>query len=193
MSSTASPALEKHTLHRYSHEAPFPTCLATQLSPYAAHWPASSYKQGDNQIGSKAHQVFLRNTSLYVSHEHSQVLTKKLMDQDAVVLQCASTGAAAMRLSKHARTAHSLLRIPVSGSQRYYSVRNMEYHLLRRADVLIIDEYTMLQAQDLEFILNTIRLCKGAQTTREALLHIAIVFVGDPKQLRAICRHMQQV
>eukprot|EP00884_Botryococcus_braunii_P021764 jgi/Botrbrau1/8271/Bobra.0001s0022.1 len=47
-------------------------------------------------------------------------------------------------------------------------------------------------AQDLEFILNTIRLCKGAQTIQEALLHIAVIFVGDPKQLRAICKHMRQ-
>eukprot|EP00884_Botryococcus_braunii_P012548 jgi/Botrbrau1/21294/Bobra.0184s0007.1 len=88
-----------------------------------------------DSCGTALPDTFVANPSTSV-----QVLTKALMDQNAVVLQCASTGAAAMRLSPYARTAHSLVRIPVTRSQRYYSTRNKEYHLLRRANAIIIDD-----------------------------------------------------
>jgi ATP-dependent exoDNAse (exonuclease V) alpha subunit len=90
-----------------------------------------------------------------------QVLTQKFRRAGKVVLHCAATGAAAMRMSRWARTAHSLLRIPVRGGQRPYSQRNVEYWLLQQADLIIVDEYSMLLIQHAQFCLAR---CVSART-----------------------------
>jgi hypothetical protein len=69
----------------------------------------------------------------------------------------------------------------------------MEFHLIKNADVIIIDEYSMFLSGALDHILNTVRLCKGGLSLEHTLLNVAIVFVGDPRQLPPVCPHSRQV
>ena len=91
-----------------------------------------------------------------------QRLTHDLRQLGKNVELAATTGVAAMRLSKHAVTAHNLFDLPVSGSNKMSRGRGNELGPLRlgsqsrkrlvEMDVAFVDEYAMLNCKNLNFI-----------------------------------------
>eukprot|EP00884_Botryococcus_braunii_P005364 jgi/Botrbrau1/14829/Bobra.168_3s0011.1 len=122
----------------------------------------------------------------------AQALTKALRTAGKTVLHCASTGAAAARLSSYAQTVHSLLNLPVNRQFTYMSTTSVSFHVLQRCDVLLIDEFSMLNTLQLEFILMQLMHCKGVHTLPKLWECMTVVFVGDRKQLLPVCRHSRK-
>lgn len=117
------------------------------------------------------------------------MLTNSLRARGLHVLHCASTGAAAVRLSKWGRTCHNLFNLPPRGSLQYRESNNVDFHLLGMAHVIFIDEYSMLTHIQFEQILLQCSHCIGCQTVEQLLCKVAIVCVGDDLQLLPICQH----
>ena len=115
-------------------------------------------------------------------------LTDKLREKGLHVDLCASTGAAASRMSPHARTAHSYFAIPAKGFVKPLSPASDTYHRLRHCNVIIIDECSMITFQLLHQCLTTISNVRGIPIT-EVLATMCIISVGDMKQLPCVCVH----
>jgi ATP-dependent DNA helicase PIF1 len=102
-----------------------------------------------------------------------------------------STGAAASRLSNRATTVHTGFGIGKSGSfLRLISPYSDTFANLYYAQVLLVDEFSMLTS----FISNLVlyRLCQVHNTVdvNEILRKVKIIFVGDSLQLPAVCHHV---
>ena len=138
-----------------------------------------------------------------------QRLTHDLRQLGKNVVLAATTGVAAMRLSKHAVTAHSLFDLPVSGSKmgrgRGNELGPLRLGSLARKrlvdmDVAFIDEYAMLNCKNLNFIsyrmqqavpaplLGVGRALTGTEALAEAMKK-HLVLVGDHLQVRIECDH----
>ena len=120
-------------------------------------------------------------------------LTKKLAfhfrDQDKVVLLCGSTGAAAVRLSKYAGTVHSTFTIPIRGPVPHIHAASKIRPVLEKAEVLFIDEMSMLTADVIDNIMTQLRRIHRVPTNEEVLKKVTIIFVGDHAQLPPVCKH----
>jgi hypothetical protein len=75
----------------------------------------------------------------------------------------------------------------------YFHTNDATLHLLRNANVFIIDEFSMLTTNHLEHMLLQLRHCLGVQSSHELLRHIALTFVGDPQQLMPIFQHTRRM
>ncbi len=116
-------------------------------------------------------------------------LTRQLRQQGKTVLQTASTGAAAARLSPFATTAHHSFSLPVSSFKQGNNFRSpaaadplMEQ--LRNTDVVIIDEFSMLTANDLALILLRLFHATGTSSVEDMLKKKLVILVGDHAQVR---------
>ena len=125
-------------------------------------------------------------------------LTRSLRKANKTVVLCATTGAAAIRLSKFGMTAHKVFKLPV-GSQFLgdLSPTHPSYALLASADVIIVDEMSMLTGMQLNFMVH--RLGQVLQYSNEALPMPSvdpdvlrskhIILVGDHAQVRCRVRY----
>lgn len=115
-------------------------------------------------------------------------MVKQWLLEGKKVLLCATTGAAACRLSRTATTAHSLFSIPLKG--RYLSpldTTGESFAKISMAGEIVVDEMSMLTAYMLDLIFYRLRQVCGSLAA--ALSKKLIVFVGDHAQLPAIRHH----
>jgi nucleoside-triphosphatase THEP1 len=118
----------------------------------------------------------------------TKVICEHLAQQGRLMFLSATTGAAATRLSRHASTVHSAFKIPAVG--RYVSelsTIDMPFQKLLLADVIIIDEMSMLTSLVFSTVLHRIREVAG----HDFLASKLILLVGDHCQLPPVCRHRQ--
>jgi len=119
------------------------------------------------------------------------ILAKKLavafQEQGKSVLLCASTGAAATRMSKTGCTLHSLFKIPTHGQLPTIQPSDPCFQKLLNADVILVDEYSMITNTTLSMMFH--RLRKITASTLCDMNHKIIVFFGDPAQLPPVCYH----
>ncbi|KAG2485202.1 hypothetical protein HYH03_016091 [Edaphochlamys debaryana] len=120
-------------------------------------------------------------------------LTRALRAAGRTVHLSASTGAAAVRLSRFASTNHVAFELPV-GQRAIASWAGAQSELsphaeaLRAADVFIIDEFSMMTNTDLGLILTRL-FHAGRYPTMDAMLrNKLIVLVGDHAQLPPVCK-----
>jgi hypothetical protein len=96
----------------------------------------------------------------------------------------ATTGAAATRISKGARTVHSAFRIPLNGMYlgglKSY---NPKFQRLKKAEIIIIDEMSMLSSITFGLLLFRLQQCGGFRDVATMLKHKLIVLVGDHAQV----------
>lgn len=100
----------------------------------------------------------------------------------------ATTGAAATRISRGAQTVHSAFNIPLEGMY-LGSMRRFDplYLRLKAAEVIVIDEMSMLSAPVLNLILFRLQQCGGYKDIPTMLQHKLVVLVGDHAQ---VCAHV---
>ena len=101
---------------------------------------------------------------------------------------CATTGAAALRLTPTASTTHTLFRIPSRGYLSPLQEPSIVLERLQLANVIIIDEMSMMTS----YMLCTVehRLKQAARNkSLNALGNKLVLLVGDLAQLPAICIH----
>ncbi|KAL6747032.1 P-loop containing nucleoside triphosphate hydrolase protein, partial [Haematococcus lacustris] len=115
-------------------------------------------------------------------------LTKQLLQHLRVAgtrhLANATTGAAAIRLSKHASTVHTAFGI--FGAGRYLppiSPTNQRYEAMRAAKVIIIDEMSMLCSQMFSLVLFRLQQCCECRSFKVVLEQKLIILVGDHAQV----------
>ncbi len=120
----------------------------------------------------------------------TQKLAAMFTAQRRPVLLTASTGAAAVRLSKHATTCHSAFGLPAGrclrGSHSWYQLRDLDIvraELLRRTDVIIIDEFSMLSSRLLGLILGRLYRAGNYSSIANMLEHKLVILVGDHSQV----------
>lgn len=122
----------------------------------------------------------------------SRVLASLFHHQGLKTLMCASTGAAAVRLSRTAQTAHYTLGL--AKHTLYMSdlrANDIRRAVLVQADVIIVDEFSQLSAKDINQIINRLRAITNSRSITELFTKKLILFVGDEHQLPCVCRHHQ--
>ncbi|GAX77276.1 hypothetical protein CEUSTIGMA_g4722.t1 [Chlamydomonas eustigma] len=85
------------------------------------------------------------------------------------VLLSATTGAAAVNLSKSASTVHNNLMIPVTGFFRPLPMHSVKRLLLKEAKIFIIDEMSMLTQSTLNNVLNRLMQIHNVSSFAEVL------------------------
>ena len=105
------------------------------------------------------------------------------------VIVCASTGAAALRLSSIAITAHSLFAINPNLSYPVpLSPSHKRFQALLRADLIIIDEISMLNSLILSMIHSRIESIYRSSTVPGGSKRPKILLCGDLQQLPSVCK-----
>ena len=98
------------------------------------------------------------------------------------VIRCAPTAVAAKLVS--GATLHRTFGIPVTMFEpKTYSMKDRVYETLKIADVIIIDEISMVRSDILQFIYNTLQKNKKKNKKK-----IQVVVVGDFSQLPPVCK-----
>lgn len=106
------------------------------------------------------------------------------------VVICASTGSAALRLSKHAQTVHKTFLLPVCGVLAPLRPSHLVHQILAAADVIFLDEYSMVTSDTLNYI--THRLLQVCTAIGKPLSSKTLILFGDPAQLPPVCRHHKE-
>ncbi|KAG2496073.1 hypothetical protein HYH03_005992 [Edaphochlamys debaryana] len=120
-------------------------------------------------------------------------LRRELRQAGKTVHLSASTGAAAVRLSRFTVTNHSAFDLPVSGrGLQSWALAQSELHpksqVLRNTDVFIIDEFSMMTDVEVMLILTRLFHAGGCQCLEDALKHKLLILVGDHAQLPPVCK-----
>lgn len=71
----------------------------------------------------------------------------------------------------------------------YRQDNHIDYHILSLADVIMVDEFSMLTCINFEFMLLQLKHARGATTLSDVFRDVGIILIGDPKQLLPICSH----
>jgi len=110
--------------------------------------------------------------------------------QNMRVLSAATTGAAAVRLSKHAQTAHSVFALPCKASDKLnpLDVNSFQGRLLVEAQIIIVDEISMLNSKQFAHIMRRICCACGTTDLTLALKSKLVLLVGDLAQLPPVCK-----
>ncbi|EFJ52324.1 hypothetical protein VOLCADRAFT_86633 [Volvox carteri f. nagariensis] len=122
-------------------------------------------------------------------------LTRLLQAAGKSVHLSASTGAAAVRLSQFATTNHTAFNLPVSqqhrptACMREMRTTDVRVLVLQAADVLILDEFSMMTAENLMHILITLWHASEEPSINAMLRKKLIILVGDDAQLAPVCKH----
>eukprot|EP00882_Tetradesmus_deserticola_P001750 GHRQ01001880.1.p1 GENE.GHRQ01001880.1~~GHRQ01001880.1.p1 ORF type:complete len:1314 (+),score=134.67 GHRQ01001880.1:549-3944(+) len=117
----------------------------------------------------------------YIAHKH--------LKAGRSVIMTATTGAAAVRLSHGATTVHTAFGIPAKNAYLpHLDSSNPRYHALSAADVIIVDEFSMLTAAVLNIIMLRLQTILRCDTIEEVLQAKKIILIGDPQQLPPVCR-----
>ena len=121
----------------------------------------------------------------------TKLLVHELRQRGKRVLLCASTGAAAVRLSAYAQTAHSAFTLPCRDGQMLPPYRSTTdaNQCLNAADVIVIDEISMLSSHIFNWIIYRFMQLTGTHTPQEALSDKLLLLVGDLCQLPPVCHH----
>ncbi len=104
------------------------------------------------------------------------------------VLILATTGAAAQRLSRFASTVHSGMCISPRHGAHELGLASAVLHAVAEADLIFVDEVSMLTRDLLQNFLLRLRKSVRAEGIRDILASKTIVFVGDLAQLPPVCR-----
>jgi ATP-dependent exoDNAse (exonuclease V) alpha subunit len=112
-------------------------------------------------------------------------LLHKWRQEGRALVVSATTGAAATRISRGAQTVHSAFNIPLDGMylgslQQY----DATFQRLKQAEIVIIDEMSMLSAPILNLVLFRLQQCGGYRDVQSMLKEKLIVLVGDHAQVR---------
>jgi hypothetical protein len=114
----------------------------------------------------------------YLTHHLIQTTEKK-------ILLCAPTGAAATKLSPNASTIHMLFRLTIRGPLYALQQPNLTLQRLQLADVIIVDEMSMMTTIQLTTIYSRL---KQVSKYNSDLFHSKILLcMGDMAQLPPIC------
>ena len=120
-------------------------------------------------------------------------MTKLLIDtftaQRRNVILSASTGIAATRLHTDARSIHHTFFVPVNGFLTTFLPTHPRYAQLKDADVIIIDEISMMTAQTLRSVMYRIAQVLDSQNPSVYMNQKLIILVGDLCQLPPVCNH----
>jgi ATP-dependent exoDNAse (exonuclease V) alpha subunit len=119
-------------------------------------------------------------------HTSLSTWQRDYIDAEKRVVVCASTGAAAVRLHPSATSVHRKFGIPPRA--KYLTPLFPGNYLpidLFSADVIFIDEFSMLTRELLDFALYRLQQVGGP----DVLKHKLVVLVGDHMQLPAVCFH----
>lgn len=114
-------------------------------------------------------------------------LAKLFVDKGKRIILCASTGAAAVRLHPSATSVHRKFGISTAGkylNPLYFG--SPLYLEIFAADVIIIDEFSMLTKDIVNYVFYRLQQVGG----RDALQKKLLILVGDHAQLPAVCHHM---
>ena len=101
---------------------------------------------------------------------------------------CATTGAAAVRLSAFASTVHSGFAVDSKYGVRDLPLANAVLRAIAYADWLLIDEVSMMTLQLLHLVLTRLRVSVKAESVEEILRNKVLIFIGDMGQLPPVCR-----
>lgn len=115
-------------------------------------------------------------------------LIYNLTNQNKSIILTATTGATAMRIFRLARTAHYQFGLPKEHDMFRSTLMYTDerYHELRNADIIIIDEMSMLTCKTLNMII--IQLCEACNIdVTNPFLNKKILLFGDLAQLPPIC------
>lgn len=123
-----------------------------------------------------------------------QYITHMLRKKQKVVLLSAMTGTAAVRLSAYANTAHHNLYIPVSRSDWWQDLSPSHplFTVINEADVIIIDEFSMMKGSFLNSVIRRLRQVHGTghtdiQPDGDVFTNKLLLLVGDHAQLPPVC------
>jgi ATP-dependent exoDNAse (exonuclease V) alpha subunit len=101
------------------------------------------------------------------------------------VILTATTGCATSRLSSKASTVHNTFHIQCKGYVRALQELNVEFQILKEADIIIIDEMSMMTSTLLQSVETRLRQIKN--DTNEPYHSKLVILVGDHAQLPTIC------
>ena len=117
----------------------------------------------------------------------AKAITLYFDDIGKSVMLAATTGPAASRISKRAQTVHASFLIPAYGQLPYLPPSHTVFQRIMKADVILIDEYSMMTATMFNMVLFRVRnVCSTAQVDFNSKL---IILLGDPAQLPPVCKH----
>lgn len=118
-------------------------------------------------------------------------LTHHFRSSGRTVMLSASTGAAAVRLSKHATTTHKAFKLggPTTFCLSSLKPWDEEAMIIRLSDVIVIDEISMLTNEVLSNVLfRLISICEF-ESIHHLLTSKTVLLVGDLAQVRSIVIH----
>ncbi len=94
-------------------------------------------------------------------------------------------GCAASRLSSKTSTIHNTFHIQCKGYVRPLQELSVEFQILKKVDIIIIDEMSMMTSTLLQSIETRLRQIEN--DTNESYHFKLVILVGDHAQLPAIC------
>jgi hypothetical protein len=97
----------------------------------------------------------------------------------------ASTGAAAIRLSRFAGTNHTRFLLPTRGQPRFVPAADPLRAAVHAKATFILDEFSMMTRDQLHMVLMRLQSLGGYYSITAMLKHIKVVLVGDDKQVGA--------
>jgi hypothetical protein len=103
------------------------------------------------------------------------------------ILLYAPTGAAATKLSPNTSTIHTLFKLPIRGPLYALQQSNLTLQRLQAADVIIVDEMSMITTVQLTSIYS--RLKQVSEYNSDPFHSKILLCVGDMAQLPSICFH----
>ncbi|KAJ9514454.1 hypothetical protein QJQ45_016191 [Haematococcus lacustris] len=145
----------------------------------------ATFQQQQMELGRQLRQhdetVLRLQQQLQASEKARAQMQKQMLEQEQQSrhLATATTGTAAIRLSKHASTVHTAFGI--FGAGRYLppiSPTNPRYEAMRAAKVIIIDEMSMLCSQMFSLVLFRLQQCCECRSFKEVLEQKLIIRGG---------------
>jgi hypothetical protein len=119
----------------------------------------------------------------------TRLITHHHVEAGSNVLLAATTGAAAVRLSKGAKTVHSAFAMqPKKVYMTPLSCNDPRFIALSAADVIIIDEFSMMTSRMLDIIMCRLQSVLKCDSIQQVLQRKKIILVGDPHQLPSVCK-----
>lgn len=122
----------------------------------------------------------------------TKVLIQYFASQSKKMVLCSTTGVAATRMHPNATTVHQAMSIPSNGFLPFFGPTNPRYHDLKDADVVIVDEISMLTNKMLFGIMQRLMQVLCSEDPAMYMQKKLIIFVGDLCQLPPVCHHMSK-
>ena len=118
----------------------------------------------------------------------TRYLTHYFTTRDINVRLTATTGAAAVRLSKHCSTMHSAFAIPCGAAYLTpLSSGHCSFVSLAQSDVIVVEEFSMAKAAIMDYAMLRLQSITRTSSLQQVLRKKKVVLVGDPNQLPPVC------